>query len=125
PCTMSSAKTSTKCKTPAVRSCPRDWKSRSASPKWPTCWPICWPKNKAPNRLQAIAWTTDRVFQKGLRMNMKRTIALLLVVIVALGLHASAADAADGWKAGAAKVVITPTAPIWMSGYLRDHPGDG
>ncbi|HEY2839365.1 MAG TPA: neutral/alkaline non-lysosomal ceramidase N-terminal domain-containing protein, partial [Pirellulales bacterium] len=36
------------------------------------------------------------------------------------------AFAADGWKAGAAKVVITPTQPMWMSGYSgRDHAAEG
>ena len=55
---------------------------------------------------------------------MKRIIALL-VVLVALWLHALSADAADGWKAGVAKVVITPIAPVWMSGYPRDHPAEG
>ena len=34
--------------------------------------------------------------------------------------------AADPWKAGAAKAVITPTEPIWMAGYGdRVHPSDG
>lgn len=31
-----------------------------------------------------------------------------------------------GWKAGIAKVVITPTESIWMAGYgSRDHPSEG
>lgn len=33
---------------------------------------------------------------------------------------------ADGWKAGAAKVNITPTSPMWMAGYgARDRPAEG
>jgi neutral ceramidase len=37
-----------------------------------------------------------------------------------------AAAAADGWKAGAAKVAITPTQLMWMSGYgSRDHAAEG
>ena len=33
---------------------------------------------------------------------------------------------ADGWKAGLAKAVITPTQPVWLSGYSgRDHLPDG
>jgi hypothetical protein len=33
---------------------------------------------------------------------------------------------ADGWKAGAAKVVITPQTSVWMAGYgFRDHPSEG
>lgn len=36
------------------------------------------------------------------------------------------AQAADGWKAGAAKVVITPSQLMWMSGYgSRDHAAEG
>ena len=37
-------------------------------------------------------------------------------------------DAADGptWKAGVAKVLITPNKPMWLSGYAaRTHPADG
>lgn len=31
-----------------------------------------------------------------------------------------------GWKAGAAKAVITPEQPLWMAGYgNRDHPAEG
>ncbi|HEY5311735.1 MAG TPA: neutral/alkaline non-lysosomal ceramidase N-terminal domain-containing protein [Pirellulales bacterium] len=63
---------------------------------------------------------------------MKR-LAVPLAAIVAIGLLAAstdaaadaAADAVQGWKAGAAKVVITPAAPVWMSGYPRDHPAEG
>jgi len=33
---------------------------------------------------------------------------------------------AEGWKAGAARVVITPAEPMWMSGYAsRDHAAEG
>jgi len=32
----------------------------------------------------------------------------------------------EGWKAGAAKVSITPEKPMWMAGYgFRDHPSEG
>ena len=31
-----------------------------------------------------------------------------------------------GWKAGVARVVITPDQPLWMAGYAnRDHPSEG
>lgn len=34
--------------------------------------------------------------------------------------------AADGWKAGVAKTAITPSEPMWMSGYAsRDKPAQG
>jgi putative membrane-bound dehydrogenase-like protein len=36
-----------------------------------------------------------------------------------------AKKAAGGWKAGTAKVKITPERPVWMSGYPRDHPAEG
>lgn len=38
----------------------------------------------------------------------------------------SATTYADGWKAGAAKIVITPEKPMWMAGYGgRDRPAEG
>lgn len=34
--------------------------------------------------------------------------------------------AADAWKAGVARTVITPSQPMWMAGYAsRDRPADG
>jgi neutral ceramidase len=36
------------------------------------------------------------------------------------------ATAAEGWKAGVARAIITPEEPIWMAGYAsRDHPSEG
>jgi neutral ceramidase len=36
------------------------------------------------------------------------------------------ATAAEGWKAGVARAIITPGEPIWMAGYAsRDHPSEG
>lgn len=35
-------------------------------------------------------------------------------------------DTAAGWKAGVARVVITPEQPMWMAGYaVRDHASEG
>jgi len=35
-------------------------------------------------------------------------------------------DGTKGWKAGVARVVITPDEPIWMAGYgSREHPSEG
>jgi hypothetical protein len=63
---------------------------------------------------------------KSLGVTMIKRIAALAVAIVVGVLNAVPGHAADGgWKAGAATVNITPTAPIWMSGYSRDRPGDG
>ena len=50
---------------------------------------------------------------------------MVLSTIGPLGHCAVAADS-SGWKAGAAKVVITPEQPMWMSGYSsRDHAAEG
>jgi hypothetical protein len=47
------------------------------------------------------------------------------VAILAIGLWAPA-SAATGWKAGVAKVKITPTEPIWLAGYAaRNKPSEG
>jgi neutral ceramidase len=45
---------------------------------------------------------------------------------IAIGLFlAMTCSAADGWKAGVAKAVITPGEPIWMAGYGdRKHPSE-
>lgn len=54
-------------------------------------------------------------------------LAFSLLTSTALG-HDSAADAAgdSAWKAGAAKVAITPEEPMWMAGYAaRTRPADG
>ncbi len=51
----------------------------------------------------------------------------LYFAAAALG-SAAAADPAtiSAWKAGAAKVAITPSEPMWMAGYgSRDRPADG
>src|SRR4051794_9845897 len=47
---------------------------------------------------------------------------ILLLVIVAWAADSAAAE----WRAGVAKVTITPDQPIWMSGYAsRDRPAEG
>ncbi len=47
----------------------------------------------------------------------------LILTAAALG-RVSATDSA--WKAGAAKVAITPSEPMWMAGYAsRTHPAEG
>jgi hypothetical protein len=46
--------------------------------------------------------------------------------VLALFLFASTSAAETGWKAGVAKVVITPDKPMWMSGYSsRTKPAEG
>jgi hypothetical protein len=52
---------------------------------------------------------------------MRRFLALALVI-----LGTSHPARADGWKAGTARVAITPDGPLWMAGYgARDHPSEG
>ncbi|MBI4874883.1 MAG: neutral/alkaline non-lysosomal ceramidase N-terminal domain-containing protein, partial [Acidobacteria bacterium] len=51
---------------------------------------------------------------------------LLAATLVAGSLSAAHAQGAAGWKAGVAKVVITPAGPIWMAGYgARTKPSEG
>jgi neutral ceramidase len=50
--------------------------------------------------------------------------AILFIASLFLLPHLAPAAAADGWKAGVAKVVITPDRPVWMSGYPRDRPAE-
>src|SRR5262245_2604577 len=52
-------------------------------------------------------------------------LSLALVVSIAVA-SPSGLLAAESWKAGAAKAVITPEKPMWMAGYAsRDHVAEG
>jgi neutral ceramidase len=56
---------------------------------------------------------------------MPRVIAVLLSLL-AHQFSASSISADELWQAGAAKVVITPSSPMWMSGYAsRNEPAKG
>src|SRR6059058_1172510 len=49
-----------------------------------------------------------------------------LPVVVVLALLAPLPVRAGDWKAGVARVKITPRQPMWMSGYAsRDRPAEG
>jgi hypothetical protein len=53
------------------------------------------------------------------------SVALILLVVLGRAQGAGTAEA-PGWKAGVAKVAITPDQPLWMSGYSsRDHAAEG
>src|SRR6187549_651374 len=53
---------------------------------------------------------------------MARIVALFVLVLGSSGLCAQEA----GWKAGAAKEIITPAESMWMSGYgARTKPAEG
>ncbi|EMI16609.1 putative secreted protein, partial [Rhodopirellula maiorica SM1] len=55
-------------------------------------------------------------------MNQRRLIATTILLIFT----AVAQGAESAWKAGAAKVAITPEEPMWMAGYAsRTQPADG
>lgn len=48
------------------------------------------------------------------------------LLLAALGVTSVSADSSSAWKAGAAKVSITPKEPIWMAGYAaRTGPSEG
>ncbi len=50
----------------------------------------------------------------------------IAVLLICLGAASPMLPAEETWKAGAARTVITPTVPMWMSGYAsRDKPADG
>ena len=51
---------------------------------------------------------------------------VVLLLLLATNLARAADPAPAGWKAGAAKVKITPEKPMWMSGYSsRTKPAEG
>ncbi len=53
-------------------------------------------------------------------------VCLTFTFVACLSALYEPASAADGWRAGAAKVVITPQQFMWMAGYGgRDHPAEG
>src|SRR5512133_1788745 len=60
---------------------------------------------------------------------MKRTVLFTLISIHLLTISFSAHtqdSGIKGWKAGAAKVAITPKESMWMAGYAaRNHPSEG
>src|SRR5687768_6663899 len=62
---------------------------------------------------------------------MSRSKGLRWVLIVALGIASGVAATAQtgaqtSWKAGVAKIVITPREPIWLAGYaVRNRPSEG
>ncbi len=60
---------------------------------------------------------------------MKRLVFCLnLALLTGVCLQVSASDANDSsnWKAGVARVKITPESPMWMAGYAsRSHPAEG
>ncbi|HEY8659058.1 MAG TPA: neutral/alkaline non-lysosomal ceramidase N-terminal domain-containing protein [Hanamia sp.] len=51
--------------------------------------------------------------------------SFLILTFYTVGVSAQAGSY-KGWKAGVARVVITPDQPLWMAGYAnRDHPSEG
>jgi hypothetical protein len=50
----------------------------------------------------------------------------VVALVTALTLACGFAPAAEGWKAGVGRVVITPEKPMWMAGYAaRNRPAEG
>jgi neutral ceramidase len=62
-------------------------------------------------------------------LKMKKRFSVLFIAFFSLAnnhLYASGRFNGAGWKAGVARVVITPGEPMWMAGYAdRDHPSEG
>jgi hypothetical protein len=57
---------------------------------------------------------------------MMRLLSAFAALTFALAVSQSAVSADQAWKAGTAKVIITPDEPLWMAGYGgRDHPVEG
>ena len=51
---------------------------------------------------------------------------VLAFALVSVTFAVPSARAVEGWRAGAAKVDVTPEGPIWMAGYAaRDHESEG
>ncbi|MFM8393486.1 MAG: neutral/alkaline non-lysosomal ceramidase N-terminal domain-containing protein, partial [Acidobacteriota bacterium] len=54
--------------------------------------------------------------------NLNRSLFLLILLMVSAGAQAQGLE----WKAGVARVAITPTEPVWMAGYAsRTRPAEG
>ena len=68
----------------------------------------------------------NRTMNQQLRSKHSTTLSLLFLFTFTLTLAAPNRSLADGWKAGAAKVNITPKNLMWMSGYAsRSKPAEG
>jgi hypothetical protein len=73
-------------------------------------------------------WTADRRYQAA---NVSCLVAAAVVMSTLLGLFIpestwAAAPPDETWKAGVARVDITPEQSLWMAGYgSRDHPAEG
>ncbi len=78
------------------------------------------PDPPAPSIQDQIPTSLD---QPGANLMLALRMAIAIALIALLGPHSAHAE---GWKAGASKIVITPKEPIWMAGYGgRDHPSEG
>ena len=53
------------------------------------------------------------------------TMKPLVLLLIAISLTCGQTARGESWKAGAAKMSITPSDPVWMSGYIRDRPSEG
>ncbi|MCE5345147.1 MAG: neutral/alkaline non-lysosomal ceramidase N-terminal domain-containing protein [Bacteroidales bacterium] len=52
--------------------------------------------------------------------------SVLILLVITSTTYGNQQSNNKGWKAGVARVVITPQEPIWMAGYGgRDHPSEG
>jgi len=57
---------------------------------------------------------------------MKSLASFATCIFCLVAVSAGADETAEGWKAAAGAVVITPDEPVWMAGYAgRDKPSEG
>lgn len=60
------------------------------------------------------------------RIPVARRAVLIVAFALSLFFASGVSVAADGWKAGVGRVVITPEKPMWMAGYAaRNRPAEG
>src|SRR5687767_13612118 len=61
------------------------------------------------------------------RRRRRRSYRVVRIVLILLAILTSRESATAGeWKAGVARVMITPTTPLWMTGYAsRNRPAEG
>src|SRR5262245_35829073 len=83
-----------------------------------------YPRHVASRGAPSLIFGTGEIRSMG-RLGVRKLVSMSLAVFASLGSLGSAA-AAEGWRAGTARVAITPKQPTWMAGYgSRNKPSEG
>ena len=84
-------------------------------------------KLRVPSRVsRRRSMASFNVWNEGRRPSAIISRSIQVGVVLALCWMVVSPSAAETWKAGVAKRAITPSTPMWMSGYAsRDHPAEG